>query len=133
MHTSAVYDRALQTQIHAYEVHDKTCTAWATLNTAGCWRARPEVFVLCEMLCPYALTRGTRARSLTAFFVFCSCFFSRGAGKEPKYANWDEGKDGPLPKTECLKDCVARFLPWFNSVTRTRAHPCPAEHLHSSV
>jgi len=38
------------------------------------------------------------------------------AGKEAKYANWDEGKDGPLPKTECLKDCVARFLPWFNSV-----------------
>ena len=27
-----------------------------------------------------------------------------------------QGKDGPLPKTECLKDCVARFLPWFNSV-----------------
>ena len=38
------------------------------------------------------------------------------AGKEAKYASWDTGKDGELPMTECLKDCVARFLPWFNSV-----------------
>jgi len=38
------------------------------------------------------------------------------AGKEPKYANWDTKADGPIPMTECLKDCVARFLPWFNSV-----------------
>ena len=69
-----------------------------------------------------------RAPSRYFFLIFLG-----GVGKEAKYANWDEGKDGPLPKTECLKDCVARFLPWFNSVTRTRAHPCPAEHLHSSA
>jgi len=35
------------------------------------------------------------------------------AGKDPRYHDLSEKE---LPATECLKDTVARFLPWWNSV-----------------